>query len=377
MIGHELQRRITGLESQVSRLQPDDRARFERVFHLSVTTGQTVPPEAMHPWLATQFGSVDAVRQQRIVKVTNRITMEGSLFNELRARRPIEAPSGMEKLAETIQNSAGGSFCKPEEGTPADTFGRLRGKYSITASNVAKYDGWHSVIVFDEHHPLRFTAEQVADYVETAQEWALRAYKEDPEACYPFFLWNCLWKAGASILHGHAQATLTRGMHYARIEAWRQAAQRYQAMYGTNYFGDLVDVHRSLGLALNHGRAVVLPSLTPFKEKETLIIGYDLDHGFKAAIYLVLDTFVNALDVQSFNVALYHPPLASTSEDWTGFPFVARIVDRGSLYSKTADVAAMEMFGQSIIATDPYRLADALGETIARGQRTYRQGGSP
>ena len=44
-----------------------------------------------------------------------------------------------------------------------------------------------------------------------------------PQARYPFFLWNCLWRSGASILHGHAQMTLTREMHYARVESWRQA----------------------------------------------------------------------------------------------------------------------------------------------------------
>jgi galactose-1-phosphate uridylyltransferase len=366
---------ITDLNKEVANLTDGDRVLFERIFSLGHTTGRTRPPAAMRSWIEAQFGSVDAIRRQRIIKVTNRVTLEGTLFNELRARRPIEAPSDSKDLEEIIQSSAGGPFCHPEEGTPADTFGRVRGEHAISASNVAKYDGWHGVIVFGEHHPLRFTADQVADYLDTAQRWARKAHGEDPEACYPFFLWNCLWKAGASILHGHAQMTLTRGIHYARVESWRQAALRYQADHGANYFADLATVHRALGLAIDHGAAVVLPSLTPFKEKETLIVADELNDDLKAAIFLVLSAFTERMGVQSFNVALYQPPLAVTRESWDGFPLIARIVDRGNLFGKTTDVAAMEMFGQCVVASDPYRVAKVLQEITGLSGLNGSQGG--
>jgi galactose-1-phosphate uridylyltransferase len=331
----------------------------------------------MHAWIEGHFGSVDAVRQQRIIKVTNLVTLEGTLFNDLRARRPLESPPAAGGLEETIRNSAGGPFCWPEDGTPADTFGRIRGEWATTASNVAKYDGWHGVIVFDEHHPLRFSADQVADYVDTAQAWAQAAHEADPPALYPFFLWNCLWKSGASILHGHAQMTLSRGMHYAQVERWRQAALHYRATYGADYFADLITVHRALDLALDHGTATIFPSLTPFKEKETHIVAPALDADLKSAIYLVLSTFVERLGVQSFNLALYQPPLGATAEDWTGFPFVVRIIDRGDLFSKTADIGAMEMFGQSVVANDPFQVAAALcaSPLAAEEQQGAAQGG--
>ena len=352
----------------VAALPSEEKERFERIFSLCITVGRTVPPQPMHDWIVSQFGSVDAVRQQCIVKVTNRVTLEGALFNDLRARRPFDAPAGADNLEELIATSRGGPFCHPLEGTPADIFGRIRGQYAVTAANVAKYDGWHAVIVFDEHHPLRFTAERVADYLDTAQRWARTASSVDPEACYPFILWNCLWKSGASILHGHAQITLTRGMHYAQVERWRQAAQRYQAVYGTDYFADLVSVHRALDLAVDYGGSTVLPSLTPFKEKETLIIAQDLE-GAKSAVFLVLHAFVATLGVQSFNLGIYLPPLATTPEDWTGFPLVVRILDRGSLAVNTADIGAMELFAQSVVTTDPFSVADALRVAASLGAK--------
>jgi galactose-1-phosphate uridylyltransferase len=376
MTSNPAQNQITELATQVSALPEADKTRFERIFKLGTTTGRTAPPQAMQPWIERQFGSIEAVRQQRIIKITNLVTLEGALFNELRARRPIEAPSGNKELAEIIQESRGGAFCNPEEGTPADTFGRLRGRHAVTASNVAKYDGWHGVIIFVEHNPLHFTPAQVADYVDIAQQWARKSHQIEPMACYPFFLWNCLWKAGASILHGHAQMVLGQGMHYAKVEAWRQAAGRYQASHGTNYFRDLMAVHQSLNLALEHGTATIMPSLTPLKEKETIVIAENLDASLKSAIALVLSTMIDRLGVQSFNVALYQPPLANTPENWDGFPHIARIVDRGSLQNKTADVAAMELFGQSIVTTDPYRLAEVLRETAAVERQAGSRGGA-
>jgi hypothetical protein len=352
--------KITELDALVAALPARAQTGFRRIFHLDVTPGQTAPPSEMQPWLVRQFGSVGAVRQQCIVKVTNRVTLEGALFNALRAQRPLQAPPTAENVQEQIQTQESCDFCRPQQATPADVFGRIRGRHSTTASNVAKYDGWHGVIIFDEHHPLRFTADQVADYVETAQRWAQRAQQTDPRACYPFFLWNCLWRSGASIVHGHAQMALTRGTHYARVENWRRAAHRYREMHSANYFSDLVAVHRALGLAVDHGTAVILPSLTPFKEKETLIVSSHLDDSCKSALYRVLNTFVERLGVQSFNLVLYQPPLANTSEDWEGFPFIFRVLDRGNLNNRTSDVGGMEFFAQSVVATDPFRVAEAL-----------------
>ena len=353
------QRSITHLDALIAALDDADRARFERIFHLDVTTGQVVPPPGMEAWIVGHFGAVEAVRRQRIVKVTNRYTLEGALFNELRASRPQEAPPGGGDLEAAIRRTQGGPFCRPEEGTPADVFGRVRGRSSLTASNIAKYDGWHGVIIFEEHHPLRFSAGQVADYLHTAQRWAQAAHRREPAACYPFFIWNCLWRSGASILHGHAQMTLTRGMAYGRVEGWRRAAHRYRRETGGDYFDDLLAVHRALGLAVEHGAATILASLTPCKEKETWIVSRRWNDDLPAALYRVLRTWIERWGVQSFNLALYQPPLAATPEDWSGFPWVFRLLDRGDLGNRHSDVGTMEFFAQSVIAADPFRVAEA------------------
>jgi len=117
-----------------------------------------------------------------------------------------------------------------------------------------------------------------------------------------------------------------------------------------------------------------MASLTPVKERETLIVA-DIDDydrpgafsvPFKRALFLALDTFINRLGVTAFNIAIYVPPLGETSEAWRGFPITARLVDRGRPEAAHSDVSAMELYAASVINADPFRLADALRESFAQ-----------
>jgi hypothetical protein len=314
----------------------------------------------MHPWIESYFGSLDAVTAQRIIKLTNVVTWEGALFNDLRARRPLELRDH-NNLRHAIQGNGSGPFTRPLEGTPEDVFGRIRGTHSITASNIAKYDGFHGIVIFDEHDPLRLDPQAISDYLDTALNWAERAHETDPSARYFFFMWNCLWKSGASITHGHAQMTLTRDMHYAKIEALRRAALSYRELHQSSYFDDLFAVHRELGLSFAEGKARGFAYLTPIKEKEVLLIANRVDRDLKGLIYRVLCAFTQTMNVLSFNLALYMPPLTIPErEDWNGFPIIVRIVDRGDLSNRIADFGGMELYAQPVIGTDPFFVARSM-----------------
>src|SRR3954453_18569565 len=113
-------RNITNLPDLLSGLSPEEHALAERIFDISTTTGHLDPPEAMHAWIEKSFGSVDRVTAQRIVKVTNRITLEGTLFNELRASRPLDTGVSLD-LDREITATEGDPFFPPKEGTPPPT----------------------------------------------------------------------------------------------------------------------------------------------------------------------------------------------------------------------------------------------------------------
>jgi len=352
---------IVDLEEAVASLPATARAAAARILVISTTVGRLEPPPEMHEWIRKFFGSVEAVREQRIVRVSNQVTFEGALFNELRALRPMEVKGGDEVRA-TIASSANDPFCRPETGTPADVFGRVEGTWGITASNVAKYDGFHGVLVFKEHDPLApLDGGAVRDHLSTARRWAEHALEADPAARYYFLLWNCLWRAGGSIVHGHMQMTATRGMHYPKIELLRRQALAYDARHGRDYFDDLWLVHESLGLGAEIDGVRVIASLVPIKEREILVLGRPgADESSLAPAIAKALSAHRAAGVVSYNMALYLPPLSPDGEDWRRFPPLARLVDRGDPANKTSDIGAMELYAASVIAADPFRLAEAL-----------------
>jgi hypothetical protein len=406
---------IDQLPELIAALPDRERALAARLFQVVVVEGQAVPPPEMRPWVERTFGSVEAVLNQRIVRVTNRWTFEGATFNALRSRRPgagaaSSDPPYQAELMERIERTRGDDFCQPEQRTTADTFGRVRGARMLTASNVAKADGWHGVAIFDEHNPLAIDAGLVADLFAVAPRWAARARETDSVARHLFTLWNCLWRAGASQIHGHAQMTLSRGMAHAHVEAQRVAAARYRAAYGATgggYFADLAAVHTALGLGMaadgapsdaggagsNAAGAATtqgFASLTPVKEREVMLLAMgaapDGLGALAAPLWRTLDVALHQLGVRSFDVAAYGPPLGAPDAsdpaevadeaDWVGFPLIARFVDRGAPLSPTpgagapfgvtptSDIGGLELYGSSVIASDPFDVARALrGET--------------
>jgi hypothetical protein len=279
------------------------------------------------------------------------------------------------ELRERIQATVGDDFCDPEHHTPADSFGRVRGQHMVTAANVAKAEGWHSVAIFDRHDPLAIDAALVADLLAVAGAWMRQAHEAEDAARYFFLLWNCLPRAGASLMHGHAQLTLSATMAQARVESWRAAAARYAAATGGDYFADLVAAHQALGLAVHAGEttAPLFASLTPAKEREFVLLAdpwraAGADDGSLALETLAqplsaaLDVMLHALGVRAFNLAIFGPPLPGDPRagEWAGFPLVARFVDRGNPLAPTSDIAALELFGSSVIASDPFDVARSL-----------------
>ena len=81
---------ILNLDEIVDSLPAAERAPFQRIYALTPTVGELRIPDNMQPWVERQFGSVAAVTRQKIIRVTNKLTGEETLFSKLRASRPLE-----------------------------------------------------------------------------------------------------------------------------------------------------------------------------------------------------------------------------------------------------------------------------------------------
>jgi hypothetical protein len=371
---------ITNLPERIAALPTHTRRACERIFRVATIAGYTDPPPTMHTWIEHHFGSINAVREQTIVRVVNTLTLEGALFNPLRARRPHEASGGDTALEARITAALASDdiFQNPERDTTADLFGRIRGRFCMTASNVAKCDGWHGLVIFDEPHPLRFDRAQLSDYLDTARRWIAAAHAHDPEALYPLIVWNCLPKSGATQMHGHMQVFLGRGMPYARTELWRRAAQIYRAEQGAGYFDDLFAIHQALGLALPHNNVRIFIHLTPLRSREVVVFA-DSDGGYAGttleigdsrvstsisaladALHTILRNLIDVQGMRAYNLGIAFPPLCADGADWDGFPIIARLADRGDPLASSSDLGAIEFYATGCITADPFEVAAAL-----------------
>jgi hypothetical protein len=354
---------IAGLPEKVARLPEAEQALFRRIFRVDAVEGRIVPPDSMRPWIEQHFGDVESTLSQRIIHVTNLVTGRGALFNPLRSRRP-HSRSDNTSLEAELAAETDDPLADPYANTPADVFGRIEGKHSVTGANVAKFDAYHSLVIFKERNPLRFTREMLHDYVDVGRRWAAAAHATDPEAKYYLFMWNCLWRAGASLLHGHAQVLLGRGAPYPAVECLRRQAVDYRSQFAADYFDDLFRAHVAVGCGFEIDGVRVLVNLAPVKENEVLIIAPAPSDALIDRTYDVLAFLRDQLGVVSFNLALYTPPIAPDGLDWAGFPAIVHIVDRGDPSARTSDIGAMELYAASVISSDPLQLARLLKDTL-------------
>ncbi len=349
---------------KLNALSSDDKRLFERIYKVWETKGELIAPKEMTSYITSNFGDVDSVTKQDFIKITDKIIYEGAIFNELRTRRPQVKDQHFDQILDRVMNKEHCIFETPLTGTPADTFGRVKGDYCITCSNLAKYDGLHGIIIFNEHNPLLFSRKRVRDYFRVAKKWFIKAHKSNPSAIYPFYTWNCLWKSGASIIHGHSQIELTEGMPYSKVEQLRHLTLNYLERYRSNYFDDVYYLHEKLGLAFQRGNQKLIVKITPVKEKETMILADNFDDELADIVSDTLNTMKEKLAVMSFNLSVVLPPVKSSVEVWNHMPIIVRIVDRGKLSNQTTDVGAMELYAQSVIGTNPYLVYKELKKAL-------------
>ncbi len=369
-------RSISNLELIISELPSNVRGLANAIYRVKPsTTVQYIPP-TMYGWIEKQFGSVgglEAVKQQKIVRVDNRVTFQSALFNELRASRPLESQCLTDDAKKhMVEKLEGCAFCSPEERTPAEILpgvpsGRIKGSYCITASNVAKYDTNHALIISNHHNPLHFSEERIRDYFEASGTWFGMQYAADHDAACPSLTWSAFERAGSSVPHSHLQMVMSRGGGYRKPELLKKAADGYSWETGRNYFDDLYTVHEALGLGFTHKGSRIIVELTPEKEKGVMVLDcippdWNKFPDLAGGVNFVLANYLKMV-VESFNVTVSFPawPL---DNGWKRIPIYARTVDRGQLKNKTCDIGPLELLGTPVVSTDPFTVAQQFTSAL-------------
>lgn len=375
-------RSILCLPEYVGYLPERGKETFHKIFELRpVKIPLHYPsPETMLK-LADKFRiNLALISDRDVLRVTNKVWGEETLFNPIRANRPLQSGSSdvskesIDKLEATNPSGEDCDFCSYEDNTPQDPFGDVKGEFSVTRANIAGYDGLHALILSPRvHNPRDLTAKIISDMIHTAGPWFLEAQayagKEGiADADYPFIMMNNLPRAGASKLHAHMQALLAIGEPYVKVRNLRDRMGDYQWLnHGTSYLSDLSRCLEPLGLVEHIGKATAIFNPVPIKESEIIIVSDDLEGlpngDLSEATARVIDWW-RSTGITSFNLAVYMPKLGDSlsSGNWYQFrPFV-RMVNRGPEGNNVADIAAMELYGSSVVATDPFKVAHSFSE---------------
>jgi hypothetical protein len=363
---------ITELPERIAALPTPLNAIAEQLWRVDRNVGYAEVPAPLIDWVVARFGAVEAVQRQVVVRVINRLTFEGAIFNPLRAQRPMVSHGGDDLLEAQIAAALASDelFRNPNDLTTVDCFGRIRGQYCVTAANIAKFSALHGLVIFDQPHPLRFDSAQIDDYLRTAMRWFAAAHASDPTAIYPLISWNCLPKSGASRVHGHLQMTLERQWPASRVMLWQQAAAQYVATYHANYVPDLIAAHTALGLALpatdttwagmhltplrNREVLLIAEAATPFAPTETALV------PLAATLSHILRTLIDQQGMRAFNLVIALPSLHTAAASAATLPIIARLGDRGDPLSASADLGAIELYAMGAISSDPFVIAHRL-----------------
>ncbi|XP_068678167.1 uncharacterized protein [Montipora foliosa] len=363
---------------------------FNRIFRVSMKSSKMAVPKSFEAKLTRWFHlpddtndeqSIKRAELQTVVRVFDRWTCNQTCFNAARALKPLN--NGEENPVSSMDVSDGSKvpgcdFCSPFDYTAADLWGRLENDSGLTASNVAKYDALHSMVVFKEHLPSHWNKTKLADMLDLCTEWFGITHKNNSQAIYPIMNWNCRARAGASQHHGHCHMLLAENFHYGQWEQLRQAAKLYSWEHpGFDYFDDLVAAHRNLGLAKTFGDACVFAHLAPYCGYEFKAVSWNFDDNFKQAINEAVEALIFKFGSKCFNLCIHFPPLENgklrkfeaeeevknscleTGE--VAMPFIAHLVDRGGVQSSSSDVCGMRIYGSAIVNEDPFSIAQQLG----------------
>ena len=316
------------------------------------------------PALSAKYGMSEDNRQD-IVQVRNRVTEDVAWFNARRKQKPQQFVRAQRDQERAQASSSPCDFCEPHWRTltAQDVFGRIEGAHCVTASNLFKYVAPYQGLVFlkHKHDALDFSLEELMDYLNVSARWfgaCKEEYKRggnDPAALTPMVIWNSGERSGASQKHSHIQL-----LYAASTFPHLAVHDRLTAGYDGDYYGDLIQAHREIGLCHVSSSACAFAHVAPYKNRELYVVG---EHGIECPdtqtlIYTGLRAMIS-MGTTSFNMGIYS---GGDAKDLSG-RIVCRMVSRGQAGSKSvaSDWGGLEVFGNASIAhDDPYSVQEAF-----------------
>ncbi|KAL7633332.1 UNVERIFIED_CONTAM: hypothetical protein RMT77_016438 [Armadillidium vulgare] len=317
----------------------------------------------------------NSLSHQLLIYVFNHVTLESSVYNPLRSKRPVvhndeNIWSYVEKLSsETHPNC---DFCKYKDFTAVDELGRHETQFTVRVTNTFKLEKWHGMIIMKKHHPTNFSLQEFEMFLNDVVNWANEVQVVDPSYIYPSAVWDVLYKAGASQIHPHIHVLVSRNYYFGKVEQLRRAAQNYFEKTGHNYFTKLVEIYSALGLAVRLGKAVALCTLAGSGDLEVMILSDTPNSDLFRLFYFTLQVY-HELNFPCHSMFMGWSALGSSERAKFGkVPAILRVMTRGNCMSKTNDISSIDLFLTNFRDYDPWFLSRHLHKKISNSEDLYK-----
>lgn len=299
----------------------------------------------------------EAVERQQLVVVRDRLGGAEALLNPLRARRVLREPV-------PVASAVGGycRWCDPDgwhvrnPGRWSEVFGEVE----ALGGRVRARPNWArqaptSGIAFgdhDMHDLLTLGRTEFVGLFAAAEHYVAAARAARPATDHFMVFLNGGERAAASVEHAHLQIVGRPARHFAWAEnlARRAPADVWERMRAA---------HAALGLAVEGEETWAWATLVPAKERDVTVVSRSLAAG-AARVHAVMQALIRQ-GSNTFSVAAVLAPARGSAHFAAWPPVVWRIVDRGDRAVRHADFGCMELFGTTVIATDPFLVAAWLG----------------
>lgn len=299
------------------------------------------------------------VEKQHIVTVRDLHLGHEAMFNPLRLNR-VRPPGGRPAvdLIDEERRREGCSWCDNGQNTEfLDDFGsvyssdcRIRAR-----GNWARGCAISGVIYGDEatHNLLRLSKTDFVELFVTAERYMVKARTQLPAAKFFLCFLNGGPKSAAGVSHCHLQVLGRTDSHFAYAENIRERCP-------SDYWPRLEAIHQEIGLGLNNVGSSGWVSLAPMKERDLVFITPSIERG-AAFVFDVLQVLY-ANGTNNFTLAAIPSPAyfcpSDTGHSFWGWPPVLwRFVDRGDMRARHSDIGGAELFGSTVVATDPWLVA--------------------
>jgi len=208
------------------------------------------------------------------------------------------------------------------------------------------------------HDLLALSREDFRALFEAAEGYIRRASWSLPAVQHYLVFINGGPRSAASVPHAHAQVVGRAGRHFAYPHG---IASRAPA----TYWDTARAVHEELGLASDFEGGIAWANLVAMKERDITAFSATLPEGAEmmhAILRVLMRHGTNSFSLAAILAPGYAAgrPAAGAYRHWPAVLW--RLLDRGDAGQSHADIGCLELFGTSVVATDPFTVARWISE---------------